>query len=187
MQHQPNHSDEDILHLLAQNSEQAIDLLFRQYYTTLCQHIYRIIPDGSKVEDLVQDVFYELWRKRDQLTIKTSIAAYLRRAARNKALNHIRDQRMQFEDEEHHPHLESKFTSSIQQIEVQELQNLIHTAIEALPERCRMVFSLSRFEEMSYQEIADALNISIKTVENQISKALKLLRSAVEHYQKGTD
>ena len=179
----PLHSDQKLLELLQTDSEHAIDLLFRSHYAFLCQTVYRIIPDKNLVEDLTQDVFYELWRKRETIVIKTSIRAYLKRAARNKALNYIRGQKIKFEEEEKTPDLRSTAINSIQQMEMSELQACIDKAIDKLPERCRLVFSLSRFEEMSYKQIAEALDISIKTVENQISKALKLLRIAVAEYQ----
>lgn len=134
------------------------------------------------MEDIAQDVFYELWKKRARLTIKTSLKAYLRRAAMNKALNFIRDQKIKFDDEEKQAPLESKIPSINQKLEAAELQQLIDQVIDDLPERCRVVFVLSRFEEMSYNEIAKQLDISSKTVENQISKALKILRVRLGDY-----
>ena len=176
MPKEPLYSDTELLQLLQTDSDRAIDLLFRTHYADLCRAVYRIIPDTNLVEDLAQEVFYELWKKRDKIVINTSIMAYLRRAARNKALNFIRDKKIKFEEEEKIPDLTSSEINSIQQLEVAELQEKIDQAIDQLPERCRLVFTLSRFEEMTYQQIADELSISIKTVENQISKALKLLR-----------
>ncbi len=178
----PKHTDEDLLQLLQSNSETAIDLIFRAYFEEICRAVYRIIPDTNLVEDLAQDVFFELWKKRETLVIKTSIRAYLRRAARNKALNYIRDQKIKFEEEEKAPNLKSTEPDAQKVLEIEELQEKIDAAIDSLPERCRVVFTLSRFENMSYQEIADALSISIKTVENQISKALKLLRNTLYNF-----
>ncbi len=174
-----NHSDEDLIQMLLVNDERATELIFRKYYKYICQSVYRIIPDGTLVEDLSQDVFYELWKKRESLNIKTSLKAYLSRAGRNKALNYIRDQRIHTEDHSNHSYLESKNVSAIENLEKEELQKIIDKAIDDLPARCRAVFMLSRFEEMSYQEIANQLDISIKTVENQISKALKSLRQSI--------
>lgn len=171
-----NHPDQEILELLKQDGEQAIELLFKKYYNFICRALIRILKDENLSEDLAQDVFFELWRKRDRLNITTSVKAYLRRAAVNKALNYIRDQKIKWDDNESNPQLESNLTGSHQKLETAELQIRIDAAIDALPERCRLVFTLSRFEEMTYQQIADHLGISIKTVENQISKALKTLR-----------
>ena len=176
------HSDQKLIELLKTDADKAIDQLFRNYYSFLCRTVYRIIPDSNLAEDLSQEVFYEVWKKRDRLKINTSLSAYLRRAARNKALNYIRDQRIKFEDQKEFPESIKLSTSPSKNLETEELEKLIEEAIDQLPERCRIVFSLSRFEEMSYAQIARELDISPKTVENQISKALKLLKEAVEPY-----
>ena len=139
----------------------------------------RIIPDSGIAEDLGQEVFFELWKKRERLQIKTAVKAYLRRSATNKALNYLRDNKIVFTEEERAPQQLSKQVSAQQHIEKEELEQLIQVAIDQLPDRCRVAFNLSRFEHKSYQEIADLMGISIKTVENQIGKALKILREVV--------
>lgn len=139
----------------------------------------RIIPDAGVAEDLGQEVFFELWKKRERLQIKTAVKAYLRRSATNKALNYIRDNKIVFADEERAPQQTSKQVSAQQHIEKEELEQIIQSAIDNLPDRCRVAFNLSRFEYKSYQEIADVMGVSIKTVENQIGKALKILRKVV--------
>ncbi len=176
---QQEYTDQELQELLTKDSEQAIVLIFQRYYSFLCQAVYKIIPDGNLVEDLAQEVFLELWRKREKLQVSTSLRAYLRRAAVNRALNYIRDQKIRFDEEDRDAPLASSSPSAGQQMEAQELQAAIDLAIDNLPERCRVVFVLSRFEDMSYSEIAGQLGISVKTVENQISKALKLLREAL--------
>lgn len=137
----------------------------------------RMLPDAGLAEDLVQEVFLELWRKRSGIQIQISFRAYLRRAAVNKTLNYLRDQRLPISDEEHLPfQLASSTPQADETLETSELKEEIDRAISALPERCRQVFVLSRFEELSAKEIADLLDISPKTVENQMTKALKSLR-----------
>ncbi len=186
MQKKVEYTDEELIALLASEEESTIDLIFRKHYTFLCRSVYRIISDTQITEDLVQDVFYELWKKRAQIKITTSLRAYLKRAALNKALNYIRDQKIDFRNAPEKEGLMSKEASVVQELAAANLQQQIDQAIDSLPERCRLVFVLSRFEEMSYQQIADHLNISIKTVENQISKALKSLRVALaEHLPVG--
>ncbi len=172
-------TDEELLKLLETDRDKAIELLFRQYYSLVTYAVYRVLPDRSVAEDLAQEVFFDLWRKREKLNITTSLKAYLRRAAVNRTLNHIRDKKMNFEDEEKIPELRSKAATIFQKLEAEELQKKINEAVDSLPERCRAVFSLSRFEEMSYKEIAAKLDISVKTVENQISKALSIMRTAL--------
>lgn len=168
--------------MLAQDSDQAIVLIFRLHYRFICQAVYRVIPDQNLAEDLAQEIFLELWRKRDQLQVNTSLKAYLRRAAVNRSLNYIRDRKISFELDDSQAVIASGLPTIGQQLEAEELQRYIDQAIDQLPERCRVVFVLSRFEQLSYAEIAENLDISVKTVENQISKALKLLRAALGPY-----
>ena len=175
-------SDQDLLTLFNNDRERGIEALFRHYFEMVHRSVLRIISNRSTAEDVSQEVFMDLWRKRDRLNITSSLPAYLRRAARNRALNHIRDQKLKFDDsDEGHLELPSGAVSVTQRLAAEELQRRIDAAIEALPERCRIIFALSRFEEMTYREIAEELNISVKTVENQISKALRLLREALNY------
>ncbi|KAA3638420.1 MAG: RNA polymerase sigma-70 factor [Bacteroidetes bacterium] len=172
-------TDAELIALLRTDDERAVEFLFREHYDYLCGAVYRVLPRAEAVEDLVQEVFFELWRKRHKLQINTSFRAYLRKAAVNKTLNYIRDQRIKTIDVEKAPEPSSRHTEVTEALEGKELQQKIDDAIDELPERCRMVFVLSRFEEKSYKEIAEELDISVKTVENQISKALKHLRQAL--------
>lgn len=176
------YTDKELVNLLHRNSDIAIDLIFRKYYAFICTVIVRMVADKNLAEDLAQDVFLGLWKNRQKININTSLKAYLRRSAKNKTLNYIRDQKIKFEEDDELPILTSRITTVNENMEAEELKSIIHGVIEKLPERCRMVFSLSRFEHMSYQEIAKALHISPKTVENQVSKALKILRQAVKPY-----
>ncbi|MEM1322157.1 MAG: RNA polymerase sigma-70 factor [Bacteroidota bacterium] len=175
-------TDKELLAKLAQGDTTAVDTIFRQHYASLCLTANRVLRNTTKAEDLVQDVFFELWRKRKQLHIHSSLAAYLKRATMNKALNYIRDEKIKSSGEEPLQMMRSKETGVQRQLEASELKKKIDQAIDELPERCRLIFCLSRFEEMSYQEIANELDLSIKTVENQITKALRLLRQKLGVY-----
>jgi RNA polymerase sigma-70 factor (ECF subfamily) len=173
-------TDQELITSLQNGDESAMDVLFRRHYKSICRSVYRILKDNNLAEDIAQEVFLGLWKKRDKLKITTSVQAYLKRTAVNKSLNFIRDQKIKFDDEEKMPVQYNNQSTSQQKLEADDLQNLINDSIDLLPEKCRLVFTLSRFEEMTYQEIANELNISIKTVENQISKALKFLRKALK-------
>lgn len=174
--------DIQLLERLSNNEEAALDQIFRQYYAYLCKSCIRVVKTHQRAEDLVQEVFLELWNRRSSLQIKTSLRAYLKRATINKALNLIRDERVKSVGEEPLQFKTAQQDTVQQRMEGEELQQRIKGAIDRLPERCRLVFILSRYEEMSYQQIADKMGISIKTVENQISKALKLLRESLKDY-----
>ncbi len=173
------------MELLQKNADKAIELLFRQYYVYVCRAVYQIVADAQVAEDIGQDVFFELWRKKEKLRISISIRAYLRRAAVNRTLNYLRDRKIKWDDEPELPKLADDQPDAHRPMEIAELQQSIDAAIDQLPEKCRIVFMLSRQEDLSYQEIADCLNISTKTVENQISKALKHLRVVLKPYLSG--
>lgn len=158
--------------------------LFKNQYPFVCAIVHKYVADKSKVEDIAQELFAELWIKRDQISIHTSVAAYLRRMAVSRALNYLRDtKKYNWDDLDTVSDTPSEATyqppEAIQRLEAEELQKSLQTAIEKLPEKCRIIFLLSRYDELSYAEIAQSLNISIKTVENQIGKALKYLRLAL--------
>jgi len=179
------YSDKEWMKLLQEDSNKAIDMLFRAYYGELCRAVYRIIPNKSVAEDLVQEVFYGFWKKKDNLTIKTTVKGYLKQTAINKSLNYLRDKKMKFDDtEEGDLELKDSQHSPQQKLEAADLQKVIDKAIDGLPEKCRVIFVLNRFEALSYKEIANSLGISIKTVENQISKALKILRVKLGPYRR---
>ena len=172
----------EIINRLNRSEEGVIKILFDEYYEYLCRSIYRLVPDASVSEDIVQEVFMELWKKRESIQITTSIRAYLRRSALNRALNYLRKNRIKFEEEEDIPDMASHDHGGQANMEMTELEAKIHGVIDELPERCRIIFGMSRFEEMSYKEIAAALDISVKTVENQMSKALRILRNRIQPY-----
>lgn len=134
-------------------------------------------------EDIVQDLFTKLWQRKDSLDHIDNIQAYLRRSAANSSLNYLKkNQKISYTDD-WSAH-ESTEVHEPQPDTVDELRKLIHLTIDQLPDRCRLVFIMSRYDRMSYKEIASQLDISIKTVENQISKALKVLRKVVGNERK---
>ena len=176
-------TDDQLIALLQTDSDLAIDWIFRRYYPMCRIAAIRILKDEHLAEDITQDVFLELWKKREERQINIALKAYLRRSVMNRCLNHIRDQKMAFDDEEKLPEWPSTASNALSNLETGELEQTLQKAIDDLPERCRIIFTLSRFEELKYQEIADQLHISIKTVENQMSKALRVIRLALENQE----
>jgi RNA polymerase sigma-70 factor (ECF subfamily) len=167
---------------LPEEGEKVMELIFRKHYAAVCHAVYRILPEPAGAEDIAQEVFLELWRRRHTLQVTSSLSAYLRRASVNKALNAVRDRRVVVDDDSDLSGVPSETLDSQGVLEAEELNQLVNDSINALPEKCRLVFVLSRFENMSYAEIADRLQISPKTVENQISKALRTLRQLLGPY-----
>jgi len=178
-------SDTELLRLLSNGNEVAMEVLFKRYYSFVTLAVLRLVSDPVTAEDIAQEVFFEIWKRRNSLDIRISLKAYLRKAAVNKTLNFLRD-RKNYQNEEISPLQAEIQITNDPTLETNELNALIDQAIEALPDRCKLVFKLSRTEEMSYQEIADQMDISVKTVENQIVKALKMLREALTPYLNGS-
>ncbi len=153
--------------------------LFRNYFTPLMAFSRRILGDEEDAREVVHQVFINLWEKRSELDLSTSLKSYLFTSVNNRSLNVIRD-RKKFSSEEV-PERAGEWDVSTQ-LEAMELEEKIRAAIDTLPERCREIFELNRFEGLKYSEIATQLDISVKTVENQMTKALKLLREQLGKY-----
>ncbi len=149
--------------------------LFRQWYGPLCRYAFRLLEDKLAAEDIVQEVFIKVWDKREILEIEAE-KAYLFRAVYHAALNQIKADKTKQQVSELEGREIPAFGSPEDGLHLEETEKKLALGLEALPGGCREVFKLSRFEELSYKEIAEVLNISIKTVEAQMGKALKVLR-----------
>ena len=160
--------------------EESFEAVFKTYFKALHAYASAILKESEAAEEIVQSVFLKLWEKRETLKINSSLKAYLYRAVYHDSLNHINHQKVKRKhwDHAHYEMTQGKPEQVGVQIKGQEneLYERFQLALEKLPEKCRMVFNLSRFEELKYQEIADRLDISIKTVEAHMGKALKTLR-----------
>lgn len=172
--------EKNVFEMLKTEPEMALKILYEENFSYLCFIVYRVLPDWSIAEDIVQEVFFEVWKKRKILNIKSNFRSYLKRSVVNRTLNYIRDQKFVFDDEEKASAIKSKSSSGLENLQTNELEKRIDTAISLLPQKCRIIFGMNRFEELSYAEIAAKLDISVKTVENQISKALKILREKLK-------
>jgi len=159
--------------------KQAFEKLFREYFTPLMLFSRRILGNEDDAREVVHQVFIKLWERRSEIDLSTSLKSYLFTAVNNRSLNVIRDRR-KFSPEEV-PELAGEWDVSAE-LESMELEEKIRRVIDSLPERCRVIFELNRFDGLKYNEIASQLDISVKTVENQISKALKILREQLAKY-----
>jgi RNA polymerase sigma-70 factor, ECF subfamily len=175
-----NNRNAEIVELLKAGNPKSIDLLFENYYNYLCGVAFRMIEDNTYAEDIVQDLLLNIWNKRENLDINISLGAYLKRATINRSLNYLRSNHSKLEDSISPPDVISQDKGSQDIMEQTELESQIHKIIEQLSPKCKIVFKMSRFEEMTYQEIAETLSLSVKTVENHIAKALKILRISLQ-------
>ncbi|MFK7922270.1 MAG: RNA polymerase sigma factor [Bacteroidia bacterium] len=167
---------------ISKGDRTALEELFREYYTPLVRFAYTKLQDKDLSEDVVQEVFVKLWNIRKNIQINTSLKSYLYTATKNLSLNEIAKVKRHAELNEVYVQKQEQAAEPMSE----ELRGVwderIQAAIAELPPRCQEVFRLSRFEGMTYQEIADHLKISPKTVENQMGKGLSLLRKSLASF-----
>lgn len=171
-------SDEVLVEMLRADHAWALKEIFNRYHLRLFRSAAGVLKDDDQAKDLVQDVFIDLWNRRGTSDIRI-LSHYLFRAIKFQVLNHLRNGKLQ----DHHLKLAQKVQFANQTEEMlnfEQLEVQLQKAIELLPSRCREVFFLSRYQSLSHKEISTQLNISPKTVEAQITKALSILRSKLE-------
>lgn len=169
--------DSDLIDLIKQGSEAAFEKVFRQYFKGLHAYAYTFMKDDEQAEEIVQNVFFRVWEKRGGLKTDGSVKAYLYRAVHNESLNYLKHQKTRAAFQVHYNEAAEPLAGNAsEKVLTAELGQHIQKALDELPQQCRTIFQMSRFEHLKYQQIADQLNLSIKTVENQMGKALKILR-----------
>lgn len=173
-----SYSDDKLIELIKTGNNLAFNQLFNRYWKSLYAYSFKVFKDHNLSEDAIQEVFGRLWEKRETVEIK-NVKAYLFQAVKFQIAANIR--RVRF-TELHLQVLDKlNYVRDVEdRINYQELNNRLENALEELPDRCREIFHMSRFQNMSNQEIADRLNISKRTVENQISRGLQKLSQSLE-------
>ena len=169
------------MHALRANDQNAFEMIFRTWYSPLCNFAYSFLKDKDESEEIVQSAFVAFWEKRSQIEIETSLKSYLYRSIRNACLNAIKHEKVKRAHADHtlaHSNLAVEGDDAVRV----ELEQRIENAMSALPEQCRLVFKMSRIEELKYAEIAEQLGISVKTVENHMGKALRIMREELKDY-----
>lgn len=166
-----------LIPLLVKRNEKAFEQVLKAHFKNLHAYAVTILKDDAAAEEMVQNIFFKLWERPENLSITGSVAAYLYRAVYNESLNHLKHIKVRQKHQSYVLYqMKNETESAAKKISLKELESRLHKALQELPEQCRTIFQLSRFEELKYREIADRLNISSKTVENQMGKALKILR-----------
>lgn len=171
-------SDETLVEMLRAEHTWALKVIFDRHNARLFRLAVGVLKDDEQAKDLVQDVFVDLWNRRHSSNIQV-LSHYLSRAIKFQVLRHLRDGKLQ----EHHLRLAQKvqFANETEEmLNFQELETQLQDALAILPPKCREVFFLSRYQCLSHKEISTRLNISTKTVEAQISKALSVIRTRIE-------
>lgn len=169
---------------LSVDSEQEFERLFKEHFKSLYAYAFTILKNEAIAEEIVQNVFFKVWEKKVPDTIQTSLKAYLYKAVYHESLNYLKHQKIKAQYQLHvmHQSKNQMDQSASRKMMLKELEEKLRDAMNALPQQCRTIFQMSRFDGLKYQEIADQLGISVKTVENQMGKALKQLRVKLIDY-----
>ena len=173
-------SERDLQERIRAGDERAFDSVFRTHYAQLVRVAESMLRERALAEEIAQEVMLELWRRRESLEVEQTFAAYLIRSTRNRALNHIRHQRVVARETAAAALEPQASRSAEEELLGAELQQAVREAIDALPEKSREVFRLSREQGLKYAEIATTLDISVKTVEKRMGQALAELRKRLQ-------
>ncbi|GAA3920840.1 RNA polymerase sigma-70 factor [Chitinophaga oryziterrae] len=157
-------------------------LVFEQHYNALCNYALTFVKSEEASEDIVQDTFIKVWEKRPDLIVSSDIRYYLFVAVRNNSISYLRKERKNPQVElNDYDAAEDQIVFAGEVYQETDYDALLAVALARLPPRCREVFVMSRMSKLTYQQIADSLGISVKTVENQMGTALKRLRAFMRH------
>ena len=179
----PNYTDEFyLIRQLRIGDEKAYEYVFETYYGYLCHYSRKLVQNHALSEDIVHDIFCNLWVKKKEIKINSSLKSYLFKAVYHASISQLRNNQreLKYAQEKYLQFIESEMIlSPDREVEMinHELRNKIYQSIDSLPEKCQKVFRLSRFSGLKNQEIADELGISLNTVQTQMKIALRKLRS----------
>lgn len=165
------------------SDKNTFEKVFNTYYQQLSAFAFQYVESHEIAEEIVQDTFTNIWSKSGRIEIRTAVKSYLYGAVRNACLNFIKHKKIERRYEEQEQWKSEGFETDF--LELDELQQEIDNGLAQLPEKCRQIFEMSRFEEKKYKEIAEELGLSIKTVENQMGRALKVMRTALSRHLPG--
>ena len=176
-----NYTDEFLISELRNGQERAFDFIFRKYYKLLCVQANVYVKDADKAQSIAQDCFVKLWVNREEADRINHLLSYLSAMVRNQCLDYLRKSNLA---KSLHEKIEQEksFANSEDSIIAREFEERLLAILSSLPERSRVAFEYSRFENLSYSEIAEKMNISTKAVEALLSRSLKALRKGLKEY-----
>ena len=167
----------NLIHQINTGNELVFEKVFKQYFKTLQNYAYTILNDLDVAEEMVQNVFLKIWEKREKLPQDANIGSYLYKSVYHESLNWLRHEKVKLSHQQHTFYsMKDETDNAADRIKMKQLEEHLQKALNDLPQQCRTIFQMSRFDEMRYREIDNELGISIKTVENQMGKALRLMR-----------
>lgn len=168
---------------LISGDEGAFEAIFRAHYAALCTYANSLLKDAAEAEEMVQGTFLTLWEAREGVNIHTSLKSYLYRAVHNACLNRMKHYKVRLAHSTEYKNTNNEAVdTTLEQVQGSELERQIASAIDRLPKQCQTVFRLSRQQGLSYAEIAEQLGVSVKAVDKQIVRALRILREELHAY-----
>lgn len=179
--------DNELWYKIKEDDINAFEQIFNKYYGVLCAYSYRLIKDEETAKETVSDTFVKLWQKREIIDITQGLKPYLFRCVHNLSIDYLESTRIS----RLHPKVEisDKIKELIaddnyflDNLIIEELENEVQNAIDKLPQQCRIIFCMSRYNLLTYNEISESLNISVNTVKTQICRALNCLRKDLQKY-----
>ena len=171
-----NTTDERLIEAIRRNDYVSYNKLFERYYGRLCQYVYSLLMDKSDTEDIVQELFLNIWKNRERIEIKENVGGYLYKMAKHLALNHLRS-KVYFNNLSE---TQDQLSYEDDRVEAEEFRIALYSCIDHLPGRCKEVLLLHRIKGLKQKEISEKLDVSIKTIKNQIWISLQKLRRCLE-------
>ena len=171
-------SDQKLVKQIAKGNELAFSQLFDKYWKSLANTAFKILKDREVAHDLVQEIFVDLWVKRKSLSVE-HVSSYLHTAAKYKVINHIQKHKVSMVELDFVDDFKTLNTTE-ELLNVKELDEVLKKSISDLPSQCSKIFRMSRFDHMSNKEIANVLGLSVRTVENHIAHAIRVLKPKVK-------
>lgn len=171
-----NTTDERLIEAIRRNDYVSYNKLFERYYGRLCQYVYSLLMDKSDTEDIVQELFLNIWKNRERIEIKENVGGYLYKMAKHLALNHLRS-KVYFNNLSE---TQDQLSYEDDWVESEEFRIALYSCIDHLPGRCKEVLLLHRIKGLKQKEISEKLDVSIKTIKNQIWISLQKLRRCLE-------
>ena len=174
--------DSIFIQKLKKGDDVAYQMLYDKYYQWLCNYVFKLCENKKLSEDIVQDTLMKFYEKRSKITISSSLKNYLFTSCHNQFLQHLRKKKIKFDDLDTIKWEVIASSMNPQENHLEDNLKKLHQYIDELPPRCKEIFVKNKLEKTMYKDIAEDLNISIKTVENQMSKALKHLRKRANQF-----
>jgi len=171
-----------VLAELARGQERAFDFIFRKYYKALCAQATVYVKDIDEAQGIVQESFIKLWGKREEAESIKNLPSYLTSMVRNQCIDHMRKVNVLNKTHQQGAANDEVENTTENLVLAHEFEEKLVVVLSNLPERCRIAFEYSRFENLTYPEIAEKMGISVKAVEALISRALKTLRTELKEY-----